>query len=65
MTHSLSFDDKVFKAIERLLRTSGFDNWNIVSVVDEANRYCYKKADGTIETVDKSFLNDRINAGLY
>ncbi len=66
MTRStLSFEDKVFKAVERLLRTSGHDFWNIVSVVDEASRYCYKKADGTIGTVDRSFIHDRINAGLY
>lgn len=66
MTHAtLSFEDKVFKAIERLLRTSGFNCWVLVSVVDEANKYCYKNQDGEIGTVDKSFLHDRINAGLY
>lgn len=62
---TLSFDDKVFKAVERLLRTSGHDSWMIVSVVDEANKYCFKKVDGTIGTVSKSYLHDRITDGLY
>lgn len=58
-------EDVIQKAIERLLKTSGYSSWNIVSVVDEANKYCYKTVDGTIGTVRKDFLQDRINSKLY
>lgn len=61
---ALSFDDKIHLAIERLLRTSGNTNWNIVSVVHEAKKYCYKTFSGEIGVVDKDFIHDRINAGL-
>ena len=54
-----SFDDKVFLSIESLLRSSGHCG-QLVSVVDEANKYCYKTLDGKIGTVDKSFIHDRI-----
>jgi hypothetical protein len=57
-------DVQVFRAIERLLRTSGYDSWNLVSVCDEASRYCYKTVSGEIGTVRKDFLHDRINSGL-
>jgi hypothetical protein len=58
-------EDKVFKAIERLLKSSNIAEWNIVSVVCEAKKYCFKKLSGEIGTVDISFIDDRINAGLY
>jgi len=65
MTRSnFSFEDKVHMAIERLLRTSGYNSWNVVSVADEAKKYCYKTVSGEIGTVDKTFLHSRINAGL-
>lgn len=51
--------DQIFKAIESLLRSSGHCG-QLVSVVDEANKYCYKTFDGTIGTVDKLFIHDRI-----
>jgi hypothetical protein len=60
----LTFEDKVLLAIERLLLTSMYPSFNVVSVVDEANKYCYKTVDGTIGTVDKNFIHDRVNAGL-
>lgn len=52
------FEDRVFLAIEFLLRAP------IVSVVDEANKYCYKTWQGEIGVVDKEFIDDRVNAGL-
>jgi len=55
-----SFEDKVFCSIEQLLRTSGHCG-QLVSVVDEANKYCYKTFDGVIGTVDKTFIHDRIS----
>lgn len=61
MTH----EDKVFKAIERLLRTSGFECWNCTSVCDEVRNYTYKTLDGKVGVVSKEFINDRINSGLY
>ena len=65
MVTTYTQEDKVFLAIERLLRTSGHQEWNLAGVVDEARKYCYKTVAGTIGTVDKSFIQDRINAGLY
>ena len=60
-------DEKVILTIEMLLKNDGIhsNDWNIVSVVDEANKYSYKTSKGTIGQVDKAFINDRINAGLY
>jgi hypothetical protein len=66
MIHSYSnYDDKVYKAIERLLRTSGHTEWMIISVVSEARKYCFKKLSGEIGTVDIDFITDRINANLF
>lgn len=57
-------DAQVYRAIERLLRTSGYDSWNVVSVVAEAWRYSYKTVSGEIGTVRMDFLHERIAAGL-
>jgi hypothetical protein len=54
-----SFEDKVFLSIQSLLRSSGHCG-QLVSVVDEANKYCYKTVDGKIGVVDKYFIHDRI-----
>lgn len=54
-----SLEDKVFVSIEQLLRHSGYCG-QLVSVADEANKYCYKTFDGVIGTVDKGFIHDRI-----
>lgn len=59
LSTALSFDDKVLLSIESLLRVSGKDSWNVVSVVAEANKYCYKTFDGSIGVVDMAFINDR------
>jgi hypothetical protein len=50
---------QIFVAIETLLRASGCNCHHLVSVVDEANKYCYKTFDGKIGVVDKSFIHDR------
>ena len=55
-----SFEDKVFIVIEYLLRQSK-PSIHLVSVVDEAKKYCYKTFDGTIGTVNKEFIHDLIN----
>jgi hypothetical protein len=57
-------EDQVFKAVERLLRTSGLSDWNCVSVVAEASRYCYKTFSGQIGTVRMDYLHDRIKDGM-
>ena len=59
--NKLPIEDKIVISIEQLLRTSGYSG-QLVSVVDEANKYCYKTFDGKIGTVDKSFILDRINS---
>jgi hypothetical protein len=51
---------EIFVAIETLLRVSGHYCHHLVSVVDEANKYCYKTFDGKIGVVDKSFIHSRI-----
>lgn len=54
-------DEQVFIAVETLLRNSGpMYCGQLVSVVEEANKYCYKTFDGAIGTVDKGFIKDRI-----
>jgi hypothetical protein len=53
-------NDQITKAIESLLMTSGYQSWNVISVVDESAKYCYKTFDGTIGAVDKGFIHDRI-----
>lgn len=63
-SRNLPLDTKVFMAIERLLCTSGRESWALVSVVDEASRFCYKTVSGEIGTVDRSFIMDRVNGGL-
>lgn len=50
---------QIFIAIETLLRSSGHYCAHLVSVVDEANKYCYKTFDGAIGVVDKDFIHDR------
>lgn len=50
---------KIHAAIERLT------NKHIVSVNEEANKYCYKCFTGEIGVVDKSFIKDRILAKLF
>jgi hypothetical protein len=62
---TLSFEDKVFRTIERLLRNSGRESWNVVSVVDEANHYCYKTVNGVIGTVRRDYVHERIADGVY
>lgn len=52
---------QIFTAIETLLRSSGYCP-HLVSVVNEANRYCYKTFDGNIGVVDMAFIHDRINS---
>lgn len=51
--------DQIFKSIESFLRSSGHCG-QLISVVDEANKYCYKTFDGVIGVVDKNFIHDRI-----
>lgn len=58
MTASYTYT-QIFTAVEKLLRMSGHCA-HLVSVVDEANKYCYKTFDGAIGTVDKAFIHDRI-----
>lgn len=53
-------DSQIIIAIETLLKNTGYKSTHVVSVVDEANKYCYKTFDGTIGTVHKDFLHDRI-----
>jgi len=65
MHTNLTAEDKIFLAIERLLCTSGHQAWHLTSVVDEASNYCYKTITGTIGTVNKKFIQERISAGLY
>ena len=55
----MSNDAKVHRAIERLLDS------HVVSVVNEASRYCYKTVDGVIGVVDMSFINDRVKGGIW
>lgn len=55
----MSNDAKVYRAIERLLDS------HVVSVVNEASRYCYKTVDGVIGAVDMSFINDRVKSGIW
>lgn len=55
-----SLEDKVFIAIERLLRSSGHSCGHLVSVVAEANKYCYKTFSGEIGVVDQKFIHDLI-----
>lgn len=57
--------DKVHKSIERLLRTSGNNDWNIVSVVCESNKYSYKTFGGKISTVSMDFIDQRVKDGQY
>jgi hypothetical protein len=47
-----SNEDRVFAAI------SDFTGRILVSVVSEANRYCFKCADGTIHTIDKQTIDE-------
>ena len=51
-------ETQIFIAIETLLRSSGYCG-QLVSVVAEANRYCYKTFDGKIGIVDMGFIHDR------
>lgn len=62
---TMSEDAKVMRTIELLLKNSGHEHWNIVSVVAEANKYCYKLCAGGIDVVDKQFIDDRVAAGIY
>lgn len=56
-----TFEDKVFLSIESLLRSSGHRCRQLVSVVSEANKYCYKTFDGVIGVVDQKFIHERIS----
>ena len=47
-----SNEDKVFAAI------SDFTGRILVSVVSEANRYCFKCSDGSIHTIDKKTIDE-------
>ena len=49
---SASKEDKVFAAIQDIVGKQ------IVSVVDEASKYCFKCFDGEIKTIDMDFVND-------
>lgn len=44
--------DKVFAAI------SDFTGRILVSVVNEANRYCFQCADGSIHTIDRQTIDE-------
>lgn len=52
LPNNASNEDKVFAAISDLTCNV------LVSVVTEANRYCFKCADGSIHTIDKKTIND-------
>ena len=56
---TMSFEAKVHRAIERLLDS------HVVSVVNEASKYCYKTCEGIIGTVDMAFIDDRVKSGVY
>lgn len=52
LSSSASNDDRVFAFIQDTVGKQ------IVSVVSEAKRYCYKCFDGTIGVIDADFVND-------
>jgi len=52
LSSSASSDDRVFAFIQDTVGKQ------IVSVVAEAKKYCYKCFDGTIGTIDLDFVND-------
>ena len=47
-----SIEDRIFAAI------SDFTGRILVSVISEANRYCFKCADGSIHTIDKKTIDE-------
>ncbi len=51
--------DQIFLAVEKLLRSSGHCG-QLVSVVSEASKYCYKTVDGKIGVVDQHFIHELI-----
>jgi hypothetical protein len=44
--------NQIFKAIELLTKM------HIISIVEEANNYCYKSFSGKIGVIRKEFVND-------
>lgn len=52
LSKSASNDDRIFAAI------SDITGKQIVSVVSEASKYCFKCFDGSIGTIDMGFVND-------
>jgi len=56
---TMSAEAKTHRAIERLLDS------HVVSVVNEASKYCYKTCEGIIGTVDIAFINDRVKSGIF
>ena len=58
---------KVFKAIERLLRDPYHAQFGaLVSVADEARVYTYKQEGrDKVSVVDKKFVDERVAIGLY
>ena len=53
----LTDEDKTVLAIERLLVTSGYTDFGVVSVVCEAKKYCYKTIDG-LDLEPKAYLGE-------
>jgi hypothetical protein len=51
-TQMITKEDKVFMAIEAITGK------NVVSVNEEAKRYCFLLFNGDIKTIDKEFVND-------
>jgi len=51
LTKSATNEDKIYAAI------SDFTGLQVVSVVDEAKRYCFKCASGLIHTIDKETID--------
>jgi hypothetical protein len=47
-----SNEERVHRVIESMV------GQHIVSIVDEAKKYCYKCFDGTIGTIDRDFVHD-------
>jgi hypothetical protein len=49
---SLSNEDKVFLAIQSICGKQ------VSSLVDESNKYCFKCFDGSVNVIDRNFVND-------
>lgn len=48
---------RIIEAIERKVGKI------VISIHDEANKYCFKTADGEVKVIDKAFANDAAGLG--